>query len=116
MRVLLALLLTTATCLAQTYTQRGFLETRGTVYPQRAINDPARSVGETLFRYEGFYTASRTFQIAGAIDFRTDTHHQVERDFKLSWQDREVLRPLGEVRRLSATYHNGPLTFELGKQ
>jgi hypothetical protein len=89
---------------------------QGTFYPQKAVNDPAQSVGESLFRYEGFYRASSSFQIAGAVDFRTDTHHQVERDFKLSWQDRESRRPLGEVRRLSATYHRGPLAFEVGKQ
>jgi hypothetical protein len=101
---------------AQTYTQRGFLEMGGTFYPQKAANDTAQSVGESLFRYEGFYRASSSFQIAGAIDLRTDTHHQVERDFKLSWQDREVRRPIGEVRRLSATYHRGPVAFEVGKQ
>ena len=101
---------------AQTYTQRGFLEMQGTFYPQKTVNDSAQSVGESLFRYEGFYRASSSFQIAGAVDFRTDTHHQVERDFKLSWQDRESRRPLGEVRRLSATYHRGPLAFEVGKQ
>jgi hypothetical protein len=89
---------------------------QGTFYPQKAVNDSAQSVGESLFRYEGFYRASSSFQIAGAVDFRTDTHHQVERDFKLSWQDRESRRPLGEVRRLSATYHRGPLAVEVGKQ
>src|SRR5207247_8827216 len=51
-----------------------------------------------------------------AVEFGTDTHHQGERDFKLSWQDREARRPSGEVRRLSATYHDGPITFEVGKQ
>ena len=116
MRLLLALLLSAATCFAQAYTQRGFLETRGTLYPQTAVNDAAHTVGESLFRYEGFYTASSKLQFAGALDFRTDTHHQVERAFSLSWQDREIRRPLGEVRRLSATYHDGPLTIELGKQ
>lgn len=116
MRVLLALLLAAATCSAQTYTQRGFLENRGTFYPQKAPNDSAQAVGESLFRYEGFFTPSKTFQVAGALDFRIDTHHQVERDFHPSWQDREIRRPLGEVRRFSATYHDGPLTFELGKQ
>jgi hypothetical protein len=89
---------------------------QGTFYPQKTVNDSAQSVGESLFRYEGFYRASSSFQIAGAVDFRTDTHHQVERDFKLSWQDRESRRPLSEVRRLSATYHRGPLAFEVGKQ
>jgi len=116
MRIILALLLTAAPCFAQTYTQRGFLETRGTLYPQKAINDRAHTIGELLLRYEGFYTASNKLQFSGALDFRTDTHHQVERDFSLSWQDRGLRRPVAEVRRLSAAYHDGPLTFELGKQ
>src|SRR4030095_12974292 len=76
-------------CFAQTYTQRGFLEGRGTLYPRRAVNDPAHTLGESVFRYEGFFTPSNTLQIAGGVNFRTDTHHQVERDFKLSWQVRE---------------------------
>jgi hypothetical protein len=101
---------------AQKYTQRGFLETRGTFYPQEAANDRAHGIGESLLRYEGFYIASKTLQVAGAVDFRVDTHRQVERAFKLSWLDQEIRRPAGAVRRLSATYHNGPLTIELGKQ
>jgi len=101
---------------AQTYSQRGFLEMRGTVYPRRAVNDRAHGVAESLFRYEAFLKPSSSVQFAGAFDFRTDTHHQVERDFSLSWQDRELQRPLGAVRRLSATYHTGPITFEAGKQ
>jgi hypothetical protein len=104
------------TCSAQSYTQRGFLESRGTLYPQKAPNDSAQAVGESLFRYEGFYAPSKTLEVAGAMDFRIDTHRQVERTFHLSWSDRETRRPIGEIRRLSATYHNGPLTFELGKQ
>jgi hypothetical protein len=116
MRIILAVLLTAAPCFAQAYSQRGFLESRGTLYPQKPVNDRAQTIGELLLRYEGFYTASNKLQFSGAVDFRTDTHHQVERDFSLSWQDRELRRPLGEVRRLSATYHDGPLTFELGKQ
>jgi hypothetical protein len=101
---------------AQTYTHRGFLEARGTFYPQKALNDHGRAIGESLFRYEGFYKPSAAFQFSGAVDLRADTHHQVARDFKLSWQDRESQRPLGKVRRLSALYHGGPVTLELGKQ
>src|SRR5262245_31730014 len=103
MRVIFALLFFAASSFGQTYTQRGFLENRGTFYPQTAPNDSAHAVGESLFRYEGFYTPSAKWQMAGAVDFRTDTHRQVERDFDLSWWDRELQRPLGEVRRLSAT-------------
>lgn len=116
MRILLALLLTAATCGAQTYTQRGFLENRGTLYPQSAPNDAAHGFGESLFRYEGFYRPSNMFQLAGAVDLRVDTHHQAARDVRFSWQDREIQRPLGQIRRLSATFHRGPVTFEVGKQ
>jgi hypothetical protein len=103
-------------CFSQIYTQRGFLENRATIYPQEAANDRARAVGESLFRYEGFFTPSQRFQVAGSMDFRTDTHHQVDREFDLSWWDRDLRRPLAGVRRLSATYHQGPVTFEAGKQ
>lgn len=112
----LVLLSLAGTSGAQTYSQRGFLENQGTVYPQTAPNDHGRAIGESLFRYEGFYKPSTAFQFSGAIDLRIDTHRQVDRDLKLSWQDRELERPLGEVRRLSAMYHNGPVTIELGKQ
>src|SRR5262245_27914563 len=116
MRIILAGILLAVPCFAQNYSHRGFIETRGTLYPQEAVNDRAHTVGESLFRYEGFYTASSKLQFAGSVDLRTDTHLQVERDFTISWQDRETRRPLGQVRRLSATYHSGPLTFEVGKQ
>jgi len=114
MKVVLALLLASATCWAQTYTQRGFLETGGTFYFQKAVNDSGRTVGDSLLRYEGFYSPSGRLQIAGGVDLRIDTHRQVERDLHPSWQDREIRRPAAEVRRLSATYHNGPITFEAG--
>ncbi len=113
---LVVILTTAATCIAQTYTQRGFLEVQSTFYPQEGANDRAHAVAESLFRYEGFYIPSNTIQIAGGLDLRIDTHRQVGRDFTLSWQDRETPRPEGEVRRLSATHHNGPITFEVGKQ
>ena len=115
-RLVLALLITAVSCSAQTFTQRGFLENRGTFYPEKAANDSARAVGESLLRYESFYNPSGYLQFAGALDFRTDTHLQVERDFRLSWWDREAPRPSAEVRRLSATYHSGPVTFEAGKR
>src|SRR2546428_11437712 len=108
-------MLATSNCYSQNYTQRGFLETQSTFYPQEAPNDRAHTVGESLFRYEVFFSPSSSVQLAGAFDFRIDTHRQAGRDFQLSWQDREIRRPLGEIRRLSATYHNGPLTFEIGK-
>ncbi len=103
-------------CHSQTYTQRGSLETQSTFYPQEAKNDRTHVVGESLFRYEGFFNPSGLVQLAGGLDLRIDTHLQVDRDFKLSWQDRETRRPIGAIRHLSATYHKGPVTVEMGKQ
>jgi hypothetical protein len=101
---------------AQDFSQRGFLETGAQFYPQTAPNDGARAVGEALLRYEAFYKPLPGLQIAGAIDARTDTHRQAERDFGLSWWDRESRRPAFEIRRLSAAYARGKLTVEAGKQ
>src|SRR5262245_12144747 len=96
--VIVCLLWLACSSFGQTYNHRGFLENRGTFYPQKAANDAARGVSESLLRYEAFYTPSATLQFAGALDFRMDTHHQVKRDFNLSWQDREVRRPIAAVR------------------
>jgi hypothetical protein len=102
--------------LAQNFSQRGFIESRLTAYPQETPRDQTHAVGEALLRYEGFYTATNWLQLAGAVDLRTDTHHQVEREFTFSWTDRTRRRPAAALRRLTANYHTGNLTLELGKQ
>ncbi len=102
--------------LAQDYTQRGFLETQFTLYPQKASNDSVRAVGDELFRYEAFYKPAANLEIAGAVDLRMDTHHQVQREFHFSWQDRESQRPAVALRDLRALYSRRGLTVEAGKQ
>jgi len=114
MKLAFALLL-----LSQNITQRGFIESRATFYPQTTINDSANFVGEMLLRDEVFYKPHRDFQFSGGIDLRTDTHHQVERDFHFStfyFLERELRRPLFSIRRLSAEYHRGGFNIEAGKQ
>ncbi|MEK7406701.1 MAG: hypothetical protein AAB225_16615 [Acidobacteriota bacterium] len=101
---------------AQDFSHRGFLETRLVLYPQTAPNDRGRAVAASLVRYEASYKLSPDWRLAGGIDARTDTHHEVERAWGLSWQDRERQRPALAVRRLSAAYSRGPVTLELGKQ
>ena len=115
-RVALLLLASTLAALAQDFTQRGFLETTGTFYPQIAPNDSGRAVDEMLVRYEAFYKLDAHWRFAGGIDARADTHGEVERDPDVSWFDRSRLRPALAIRRLSATYTRGKLTFEIGKQ
>ena len=101
---------------AQTFAQRGFFETHFLAYPQTAPNDSGRAVGEALLRYEATWKPWSGWRFAGEVDARADTHRQVERAWDLSWQDRDRRRPAFAVRRLSATYRRGPLTFEAGKQ
>jgi hypothetical protein len=67
-------------------------------------------------RYEASYKAAPGLRFAGALDLRTDTHHEVERRLHLSWWDRETQRPGLEVRRLGLIYTRGRFTVELGKQ
>src|SRR5678816_230728 len=102
--------------LLQSFTQRGFVETQGIVYPQEAVNDDAHVIGEAQLRYEAFYKPWSSFQLAGALDLRSDTHHQTERELRLDWDDRGRQRPMLSMQRLSAQYHHGGLTIEAGKQ
>jgi hypothetical protein len=105
-----------ATLLAQDFSQRGFLETGGFFFPQTVPNDSGRGVDEALFRYEAFYKPFAGLQLAAGFDARFDSHQDTDRDFRLSFWDRERLRPAFAIRRLSAQYHRGKLTVEAGKQ
>ncbi len=100
----------------QDFSQRGFVELEGIGYPQAAVNDAGRGIGEALLRYEAFYKIGSAVRFAGAVDARTDTHRQDERAWHLSYTDRGVRRPSFEVRRLSAMWNRGAVTVELGKQ
>jgi hypothetical protein len=112
----LLLFLAPTAAFAQRYTQRGFIEGRVTAYPQSTAVDKGLAVGELQLRYEGFYSPSSAFQIAGAVDVRTDTHHQTERKLNVSWFDRRKPRPLFAVRRLEASYRRGVASVAVGKQ
>jgi hypothetical protein len=110
------LFLIAAVAAAQDFTQRGFLETTGLLFPQEAPNDSGQVTAEALFRYEAFYKLTPSFRLAGGLDARADTHLETEREFGLSWWDRSRRRPALAVRRLSAVYTRGKLTVEAGKQ
>ncbi len=110
------LLLAGGLAAAQDFSQRGFLETTGFFFPQTAPNDSSHAIDENLLRYEAFYKPSTAWRFAGAIDARFDSHQETERNFHLSWFDRERQRPAFEIRRLTAAYTSGKLTVEAGKQ
>src|SRR5207244_4314548 len=64
---------------AQTFTQRGFLESKATFYPQDAPGDSSHAIGEWLLRYEPSWKLAPWLKFSGSFDARTDTHRQVER-------------------------------------
>ncbi len=100
---------------AQDFSQRGFLEIRMAGFPQVAPNDRARAVAAALLRYEATYRRG-PWRFAGGLDARTDTHHETERRWSLSWLDRERQRPSFALRRASLAWERPGLTIEAGRQ
>lgn len=98
------------------FSQRGFIETRGIVYPQTAPNDSGRIVGDALLRWEGAYKPQSWLSFDGSFDARSDTHRQVARTWDPDWDGRQTQRPALSMRRFSATLHRGRFTAEIGRQ
>jgi hypothetical protein len=101
---------------AQTFSHRGFVEGRGSWFPQEAVNDPVQIVGDLLAREELFFKPQPWVQFSGGLDFRANSHDQVEDEWRIDWQDRGILRPRVAVRRLTATLSGGGFTLDAGKQ
>jgi hypothetical protein len=101
---------------AQTVTQRGFVEGSVFLFPQEALNDPTRVVGDLLAREDLFVKPAPWIQFAAGLDLRANSHDQVDGRWRLDLDDRGVKRPLAPLRRLNATLSHGPLTVDVGKQ
>ena len=101
---------------AQTFTNRGYFETRNYLFPQAGANDSGRAVSEELLRWEASWKPRPWFQFNAAFDARFDSHRQFERDLRLDFADRGLERPALSARRLSAILHKGGLTVEAGRQ
>lgn len=110
------ILLAAASGVAQDFTHRGYVETRAVLYPQKARGDSGRAVAEWLLRWEASYKLAPGWKLFGSLDARADSHRQFERDARLDWKDRALQRPAFSLRRLSAHYHRGGFTAEIGKQ
>jgi len=100
----------------QAFQQRGFLELRPTFYSQTAPGDSGQIIGEALFRYDASYRFAPWIKLSGVFDARSDSHRQVEREWRLDAEDRGLQRPAFSLRRLSATLNHGKWTLELGRQ
>lgn len=101
---------------AQSFTQRGFFETRNYLYPQSTQGDSGQFVSEQLLRWEPSWKPRPWLQFNAGFDARFDSHRQFERTFRLDWADRGEQRPAFSARRLSVLLNKGGLTFEGGRQ
>ena len=110
------LALWSAALCGQTFTQRGFFETRNFAYPQTAPGDSGRLVSEELLRWEASWKPSAWLQVNAGFDARVDSHRQFERAWRLDWADRGLQRPAFSARRLSVLLNKGGWTFEGGRQ
>lgn len=100
----------------QTFSQRGFVDLRGVVFPQDAPTDSENLTGDLLIREEVFAKPSSWIQFGAGLEARANTHDQVEYSWRLDYRDRRARRPALAVRRLVATLTRGPVTIDVGKQ
>jgi hypothetical protein len=114
--LLLILVQTPATAWAQTLSHRGFLEGRGTFFPQEALNDPTQVVADFIGREELFIKPTTWLQFAAGFDVRANSHDQVEDSWRVDFGDRGIQRPRLSIRRAAATITRGRLTVDVGKQ
>src|SRR5436309_2934806 len=115
-QVFLPVLLLPLSVAAQKFTQRGFLQSDLTLYPQTAPNDSSHAIADGLLRYQASYQLLPWLRFSGSMDARIDTHRQVDRAFHMDWQDRSLARPAFSAREFNASISKGKLTAELGKQ
>jgi hypothetical protein len=112
----LALVAAAAPAMAQTASQRGFVEGTGIVYFQPTPSDSRQLVGEALFRQEASWSPVEWLSLAGAFDGRAASDNRVDPGWAFDCADRGLKRPGLCVRRLSAGIRRGGLVLEGGKQ
>ena len=101
---------------AQGFSQRGFMELSGNIYPQIVPDDSAHGIGEARFRYEPKWQPKAWLTLATSLEARIDTHHQDARSLHIDWRERSLQRPALSVRQLSAMLKRDNLMMTLGKQ
>ena len=95
---------------------RGFVEGVGYAFPQTTTDDRAHLVGDVLAREEVFVRPAEWMRLSAGLEWRANSHDQVEDSWSLQFWDRSVRRPRLSVRTLSAMVTHGPFTLDVGKQ
>src|SRR5688500_6461269 len=106
----------TSSAVAQTLSHRGFVEGTASLFPSETQADPTQFVGDLLAREEVSIRPARWLLFAAGLDFRANSHQQVEDSWPLDFSDRGRQRPRLSARRLVGTLTRGPCTLDLGKQ
>jgi len=101
---------------AQTVSHSGLVEGRAFGFPQAAVHDDVRVIGDLLVREEVFLRPVEWFRFAAGLDLRANSHDQVEDVWRLDWEDRGSRRPRANVRRFAATLGARGFTLDVGKQ
>jgi hypothetical protein len=109
------LLAGSAPAVAQTVTQRGFVQGVLTGYPQTTPRDDRRAVIDTLGRWEPGIRAG-SWRFDGALEGRLDTHDMTRHSAEVTYWDRSLQRPALSIARVTGSWARGPLTIEAGKQ
>lgn len=101
---------------AQVVTQRGFVDVDLFAFPQQAPNDDTRLVADLLAREEVFATPAPWLRFAAGVDFRANSHDEVDDSWAFDVDDRTVRRPRLSLRRASVTLTHHAFTLDAGKQ
>src|SRR5262249_35381861 len=109
-------MLWTAPVHAQTFSQRGFVDVSGVFFPQEALNDPTRAMGDLIVREEVFVKPAQWVQLAAGRDLPAESPGPREESWRVDFADRGTLRPAIAARRLSATVTHKGFTIDAGKQ
>ena len=116
LRVLVLVCAAGLTAHAQDFSQRGFMEISGNIYPEIVPNDSARGTGEARVRYEPKWQPKPWFTLNASLEARVDTHRQDARSLHVDWEDRSLERPALSVRQLSVVLKRDNVIMTFGKQ
>jgi hypothetical protein len=99
-----------------TWEYGGFMESRAEVYPQRPNAEDTHALALWQAQLWSQGSLHQRLSWRASMDFRLDTHDNVDRDRWLDLDQRGLQQPAGSLRELYATVKLGAVDVRLGKQ
>jgi hypothetical protein len=94
----------------------GFLEASGRLFARRPNPPDAYATGASHFRLWSHATLSRCISWRGQVDFRIDTHRNVDRGRWADFNGRGLRQPAGEISEFYLDMKLGRVDLRAGKQ